>query len=107
MSQPYGAGISGSSKESGQSNRSGPNFNFLDTVPTDDTEITVNITGTPSPDSVSFKLMQDKSFSDPSWGPYSNGDTFKASDVGLDAGNDYYLADPSNATEDFVVYFSA
>ncbi|HEX4495260.1 MAG TPA: hypothetical protein VIE43_06285 [Thermoanaerobaculia bacterium] len=106
MSQPYGAAISGSSKESGQSHRSGPNFQFLSGLPSEDgATFTVTIAGTPNPGSVSATLYQDKSGSDKKIATVSNGSTFDVS--GVDSSDNYYIADPSGATEDFVVYFTA
>jgi hypothetical protein len=104
MSQPYGAAISGSSHESGQSHRSGPNFQFLDGSPSEGS-FTVTIAGTPNPGAVSATLYQDKSGSDKKIADLSNGATFDASSVS--SSNDYYVADPSGASEGFVVYFNA
>jgi hypothetical protein len=107
MSQPYGAAISGSSAESGQKHRSGPNFQFLPNLSdlSSDASLTVTIAGTPNPGSVTATLYKDKSGSDDKIADLSNGSTFDASDV--DSDDNYYIADPSGATEDFVVYFSA
>jgi hypothetical protein len=104
MSQPYGAAVSGSSPESGQKHRSGPNFQFLPGVPSSGS-FTVAITGTPNPGSVTATLYKDKSGSDEEIASLSNGSTFDADKVNSDG--DYYVADPSGATEDFIVYFSA
>jgi hypothetical protein len=104
MSQPYGAAISGSSPEKGQSHRSGPNFQFLPDLPSD-TSLTVTITGTPNAGSVKATLYQDKTGSDKKIAALSNGSTFSTSDV--DASDNYYIADPTGATEDFVIYFNA
>jgi hypothetical protein len=105
MTQPYGAAISGSSTESGQKHRSGPNFQFLPDVPTSG-NLTVTIDATPDPSAITANLYQDVSLgSDKLISALSPGATFDASDI--DASNSYYVADPSGATEDFVVYFSA
>lgn len=104
MSQPYGATVSGSSPESGQKHRSGPNFQFLSGLPSDGS-FTVTIAGTPNPGSVTATLYKDKSGSDEEIASLSNGSTFDDDKVNSD--DDYYIADPSGASEDFVVYFSA
>lgn len=104
MSQPFGAAISGSGPESGQSHRSGPNFQFLSTVP-DSGNLTVTITGTPNPDDVSANLKKDEAFSDSTIGSLSNGGTIEAKKVNSE--DNFYIADPDKASEDFVVYFSA
>jgi hypothetical protein len=105
MTQPYGAAISGSSTESGQKHRSGPNFQFLPDVPTSGS-LTVTIDATPNPSAITANLYQDVSLgSDKLILELSPGASLAASDI--DASNSYYVADPSGATEDFVVYFSA
>ncbi len=105
MSQPYAAAISGSSTESGQSHRSGPNFQFLPGSPTEG-DLTVTFDGTPNPGSITANLYQDVSLgSDKNVASLSQGGTVDASKINAD--DSYYIADPSGATEDFVVYFSA
>ena len=105
MSQPYGAAVSGSSPESGQKHRSGPNFQFLPGLPTSGS-LTVTIAGTPNPGSVDAHLYKDNSLGkDDDIGSFKTGGVIDASKVNSD--DSYYLADPSGATEDFIVYFSA
>jgi hypothetical protein len=105
MSQPWGAAISGSSTESGQKHRSGPNFQFLPGVPSSG-DLTVTIDATPNAGAVTANLYKDVSLgSDKLISAISMGGTFDAS--GVDASSTYYIADPSGASEDFVVYFSA
>ncbi len=105
MSQPWGAAISGSSTESGQKHRSGPNFQFLPGVPSSG-DLTATIDGTPNAGAINANLYQDVSLgSDKLIGGFATGGVIDASKI--DASNTYYLADPSGASEDFVVYFSA
>jgi hypothetical protein len=106
MSQPYGAAISGSSTESGQHHRSGPNFQFLPGLPQSG-ELIVTITGTPNPTSVKANLYMDVTLgSDKLIANLSQSSSFGITKDVTTSGS-YYVADPSGASEDFVVYFSA
>lgn len=105
MSQPYGAAISSKSPLHGQKHRSGPNFRFLKTLPRK-RQITVTITGTPNPDSVKAQLFKDHLGLDKSIADLSNGSTFDGSKIKDPNLQDYYIGNPSGATEDFVVIFT-
>ena len=104
MSQPYGAAVSGSSPEKGQSHRSGPNFQFLPGLPTSGT-LTITIAGTPNPGAVYAILYKDKTGSDEKITGFTTGGVVDADK--LNSSDGFYIADPSGATEDFIVYFSA
>ena len=90
--------------ESGQAERCGPNFKFLPSLPSS-VELTVTITGTPNPGSVKAKLYKDQFGADEFIADLSDGATLDSSRV--NAEDDYYIASPSGATENFIVYFSA
>ena len=90
--------------ESGQSERCGPNFKFLPGLPSG-VELTVTITGTANPGSVKAKLYRDQFGADEFISDLSDGATLDSAKVNTD--DEYYIASPSGATGNFIVYFSA
>jgi hypothetical protein len=90
--------------EPGQGDRCGPNFKFLPTLPSG-IKLTVTITGTSNPGSVKAKLYRDQFGEDEFIADLSDGATLDAAIINTD--DEYYIASPSGATGNFIVYFSA
>lgn len=91
MSTVVGATVSESSAMSGQSNRSGLDFQILSI--SNDT-VTLQVTDNPNASRITFNIYQDKTGSDPKVAKdVGNGSSI----TGLKTGTDYYIGNPSNA----------
>jgi|SRR5215216_3668814 len=104
MNESQAADILGAMAEVGQGERCGPNFQFLPTLPSD-AQLIVTITGTRYPGSVKAKLYRDKFGADEFIADLSDGAYLDAAKIDTD--DEYYIASPSGATGNFIVYFSA
>jgi phenylacetate-coenzyme A ligase PaaK-like adenylate-forming protein len=90
--------------ESGQKNRSSPNFQFL-SVPSSESTISVQFTGTSGAAGITATLMHDLGGSnDEVIASLTQNGSFSASKVSTGNYN-YYIASPDNASTNFVVYF--
>lgn len=104
MSTPHAAGVSATKPLHGQDHRSGPDFQFLPTVPEKGT-ITVHIIkGDDNPEAIVAKMKERSGTIDPTITTIKEGSTFDGDKLSW-AGK-YYIADPSGATATFVVYFT-
>jgi hypothetical protein len=90
------AGVSAPTTLSGQKDRSGPDFSLLGN---NNDQITITSTT-----GGNFDIKQDKGGSDPTPVPNANGKIISGNT--LPAGNNYYIANPKNATESFSVTLS-
>lgn len=89
--------------ESGQKNRSSPNFQFL-SVPSSGT-IASLFTGVSGAPGITATLMHDKGGSnDEVISALSQNGTFSADKVST-GNNNYYIASPDDAPSNFVIYF--
>src|ERR1051325_943711 len=101
MNESQVADILTAVSEIGQGERCGPNFKFLPNLPPY-AELSVTITGTQYPGSVKATLYRDKFGADEFVAHISNGSYLDASKIDTD--DEYYIASPSGATGNFIVY---
>lgn len=100
--QSIAAAVSESAPESDQTNRSGPNFQFLKVPSSGD--ISVVMTGASGAAGITATLMHDiGGNNDEVIASLTQNGTFPASKVHTGDYN-YYIAAPSNASSNFVVY---